>query len=269
MDLLSAEKEKVVRLYEWAKQALARELDTDFRTVEKAQNGETVATLALLREMPDDQRGAMCTSMLRRAHPAARKLLGEEMDAAEESLVLEFGREALFGRARATGDDYEAAKARQSDKLTWGVHMGDMTTAKLKPIARKALDKYMQQKGDPPRESVWCYRRRFGDWNITTEVDIRRDIAVRVDYRHMIRRADHGPGALGPGVQEPDLGSWNLLGLMGFQSESWTVYTKEQAEEAVRRICEMWDVFFAEIPPLLSDLTIDQPALHDNLGGRH
>jgi len=377
VDLVSAEKTKATRLYDWAKRAMVRELDSGFPMLDRAKNGIAAAAAALLRQMPDDERAVTCTGLVKTRHRAATRLLGEAIDETERHAALNFvlntvegdgvaiaaryeedrglppgglvswerwGRfqPAWYHRPRPSGDTTPGANdpftrwmidllegpesdeaagvgcytipaqvdplARSIlDELKGAGYPSDATPRALDPlaesildelesagytdemdrseadsharsildelkavengrpitleeleqVARPYLDAHMLQPGAAPAEPLldgvgWEYRMRFGDWDAATRVIIHGTSGATMGYAHRIGRRDRGSG-----TQELDLGECNPLNFLGFYCEYWTVYTEEQVIEALRLICEVWDFFFSEIPPLLMDLTID------------
>jgi hypothetical protein len=137
-----------------------------------------------------------------------------------------------------------------------------LTAEECESIGRWHLDTYMRQLGCVPTSSLpggvrWEYRLRQDDWNITTRVTIGGDGYATIGYSQRIGRADERAGDTGSGTHKLDLGSFSLLSLLGLDCEYWTVYAEDQAAEAFHLMRAMWDYSFAEIPPLLSDLTID------------
>jgi hypothetical protein len=238
-----------------------RELNAGFPTLAKAKNGRAAAALTLLRDMPDpSRRVSTCIGLLQSRHSAALKLLGEQIEAEAKSAESQFAAERFTGRGKRIMVEYERARAKEGGRNL----PADMTPAKLDPLARASFDEYMSQQAGAPAEAdpgriEWDYRRQYGDWNSLTRVDIHSGGigGVEISYWHFMNRADYGPGALGEAIHELGPPAWTLLDLIGLRVESWTVYSEEQAEEALRLIREMWDVYFAKIPRLLKDLTIE------------
>jgi hypothetical protein len=107
MDLMTAEKTRAIRFYEWAEREMARELHSGFPSLNRPTNGVAAAAASLLRQMPDDERAAACAAMVRTRHARAIRFLGQTIDYAERRAAVDFILNVTKGEGVAIAALYE------------------------------------------------------------------------------------------------------------------------------------------------------------------
>jgi hypothetical protein len=254
MDLLTAERQRAIRLYEWSARAMAREMAEDFPTLDRVKNGMVVAAVTLLRKMPDEQRRVTCTGLVNFSHMSAAELLGEKLHAGEKAASQQLLREAMHGRGLRIAVKFEQSRGMAGPFAAPDKDLAAMTPASLESLAREALGEPERRETPHPKGCLLYYPRQYGDWSIVTRVHMYRSGCVNISYLCSFERADHGTGAPIEPMRPPNE---SLLGLLGLPMEYWNANTGEQVEEAFGLMRQNLDRFFAEIPPLLSDLTIE------------
>jgi hypothetical protein len=242
MDLVAAERERRLRTYARATRELQREIDEDFPTASKAINGEIVAHLKLLRDMPLADRREICMLFLRSSHRGGPELEGEPFTRKESNRVQDWIRGiGIDGPGREIAGAFERSR--------WSVH--GYRSAALAKEARRILSERWNATPDRPSGPEWIYERQLGDWTMRTFVAVQAAVYARISYQHQFIRRDWDP------TNRQFLPGWGSPFLdLGFPCEYWTVWKEEHVAPALDAIAELWEHYLPVARELLEGLDI-------------
>ncbi len=180
MDLLEAEKQRHIRLFRWAQTTLDDEILNGFPVLAKVPIFEARAIVAALVTMPSSEALSLGAMQVRRYHPIAVRLLGEQLSASEELICRNWARSLLPTMQLLRGEQgrgYEQNLPRLDKR-------------RLKTATKKRLSQITGAEAVPASDDGWQYRQAVLDWDVVTTVNFHGRYGAMIDLDHTITRKD-------------------------------------------------------------------------------
>lgn len=169
------------RLYLWAQAAIRREVAEDFPLLRNCQHNRDVRCfLAWMGEINSAERLRVCLLLATRYYQQVALPRGQEPDPDSEEAFRQ-SRYAISKNGDQLGPEPDC------DVRAPGFVKADIEKCKL------AIFKSLEPVCGPPqrrqRQNIW-YIQKFGDWFLTTLIEITRGWGPEIFCRHFLRRAD-------------------------------------------------------------------------------
>ena len=235
------------RLYCWAQATIAREVAEGFPLLHNCQHNRRVRCfLTWMKEMDTGKRLPVCQLLAKRAYEQVTLAKGAECDP--------FAAEAFEQRNNAV-DMYHHRLSPTPDA---DVFAPGFIKANLQKC-RDAIIKSLEPICDSPRrrqpQKIW-YFRKYGDWILTTYVEMRRILSPNVECCHFLRRSDSENPMFGDSrIYASDrMTRIDPLILFGISSSEFPLIGRSHEQLCAHSVRAVVESFIPSVPKLVSGL---------------
>ncbi len=235
------DRQLAVRLYDWSKEDLLREIATDYSLLRRCNDASARSYLAVMQSLPVSERRHLGMVVLKRFHEDAARSAGEGLSQVEEEQL------ASFDLARR---DLRIPLAKE-------VFLSPATKSKVvRPslVLRAAIDALHDTTGirlGRRETNVAEIDTAIGDWIVTTGLDSGGGSQFDLTYWHQIRIGNRLalPGLL-------SCQSW--LGVSSMTT--WKISSESDLERATKAVCSDVRSFSQGVARDPTSMTLARPA---------
>jgi hypothetical protein len=234
MDLSAAYDQFSIRLYQWAQNDFMREIRTDFPFLSTINYRHTLASIAVIRDMPRSEQDALAVALVKRGHDHAVLLTHQNLTDEEKMLVRRY--------QLAVSSFLNSSENKSVDVVTQVPAKNKLLASisqKLNPILGVAFE--------PVSKSSWKWITPVEGWNVQTVVGVASKGLPILYYDHYVDRKDYSSC-----YQKP-AGSISMLTWFGISRTEWLRYsTIEDLSSSLRLLINH---FMVAAPTLLQNLS--------------